>query len=60
MNIVERQGDSFETTELVEHEQKMIAGSFVMTVADAYLVFVMVGLTLKSLSSATPLGRQRV
>ena len=45
---------SFQVTELVEHEEGMIAGAFVMAVPDAHLPCV--GLTLESMSSTTPFG----
>ena len=40
VNIAGAQGAALQIAELVEHEQRMIAGAFVMAVSDAQLLFV--------------------
>src|SRR4030081_81185 len=39
VNIAGTKRTSFQVTELVEHEEGMIAGAFVMAVPDAHLLF---------------------
>src|SRR3977135_2256653 len=41
VNIAGTKRTSFQVTELVEHEEGMIAGAFVMAVQDAHLLFAM-------------------
>ena len=41
VNIAGAQGAALQIAELVEHEQRMIAGAFVMPVPDAHLLFAM-------------------
>lgn len=41
MNVAGAQGAALQIAELVEHEQRMIAGTFIMTVPDAHLLFAM-------------------
>ena len=43
MNVPRPQGAALQIAELVEHEQRMIAGAFVMAVPDAHLLFAMGG-----------------
>ena len=41
VNVAGTQGAALQIAELVEHEQRMIAGAFVMAVPDAHLLFAM-------------------
>src|SRR6266487_1296406 len=59
VHVAGTQGAAFEITELVEHEQWMIAGAGVMPVPDAHLLLAMGRLTLESMSSTMLLGGRR-
>ena len=59
VDIAGAQGASFQIAELVEDEQRMIAGAFVMAVQTLISCSPYVGLTLESISRRMALGGRR-
>jgi hypothetical protein len=59
VDVAGTQSAAFQIAELVEYEERMIAGAFVMAVPHAHLCSPCVGLTLESMSRTTPFGGRR-